>query len=578
METVEALKSVPAYTLGIPKAGEEALKDLYKAGKELQDTLDKAGERYETMMTKPRADMGDTIQKAFANVNDILRDLGLEESEENQRAVRILAYNNLEITEQSVMEMKAADEAVSRAFKNMTPSVVREMIRDGVNPLDMNIEELNRKAVEIKEELGIEEEERFSKYLWKLDKSGGISEEERNAFLGVYRLITQVEKTDGAAIGALLAQGGDVTMRNLLTQIRSAKHGNKEYAVDDTFSGVDGVKNGLSITDQIEMGYHMDCIRDVLDDMTPDKMAELMKDEGWQDMTPEQLARALASMDEEELDTEYQREQMTEFEEAAMAPEEVYRMLSEYDLPHTAEYVTAAYEMIKNRNKAFAGFFGKPLAEDTEDTGVDFEEIKRGLLEKFAESLKTPEEMAEAQKALADTAENVMKTMITEDEDVTSIDLRQMKLLNTQIAIGTRQAKEETYAIPVLVGDEVTNISLKIVRGKEKKGLVDITFSTDKLGKVAAQLKAGGHGIGGYVACEKKETADLLAGRDGMLSEALGQAEQEVDIRYVTSDKLNLSAFGREDVSEEGEEDAVMTKTLYHMAESFIKTVKSLEV
>ena len=211
VETVEALKDVPSYTLGIPQADEETLKGLYRAGKELQNTLDKAGERYDTMMTKPRADMGDTIQKAFANVDDILRDLGFEQSEENQRAVRILAYNNLEITEQSVMQIKAADEAVSRAFKNMTPSVVREMIRDGVNPLDMNITELNREAVRIKQELGIEEEERFSKYLWKLDQSKAISEEERNAFLGIYRLITQVEKTDGAAIGALLAQGGEVT-------------------------------------------------------------------------------------------------------------------------------------------------------------------------------------------------------------------------------------------------------------------------------------------------------------------------------------------------------------------------------
>lgn len=131
----------------------------------MQESFERANESYETMMTAPRRDMGDSIQKAFANVDDILTDLGLETSEANERAVRILAYNNQEITEESILQMKAKDEAVQRCFRNMTPSVVREMIKEGINPLDMSIDELNRKAVEIKADLGIEEEERFSKYL-----------------------------------------------------------------------------------------------------------------------------------------------------------------------------------------------------------------------------------------------------------------------------------------------------------------------------------------------------------------------------------------------------------------------------
>ncbi len=54
------------------------------------------------------------IQKAFRNVDDILSDIGLEETEANQRAVRILGYNQIEITQESVAEMKAADEQVQR--------------------------------------------------------------------------------------------------------------------------------------------------------------------------------------------------------------------------------------------------------------------------------------------------------------------------------------------------------------------------------------------------------------------------------------------------------------------------------
>ena len=80
-------------------------------------------------MTAPRADLGDSIQKAFRNVDDILNDIGLEATEANQRAVRILGYNQIEITQESVAEMKAADEQVQRVFRNLTPATVTEMIR-----------------------------------------------------------------------------------------------------------------------------------------------------------------------------------------------------------------------------------------------------------------------------------------------------------------------------------------------------------------------------------------------------------------------------------------------------------------
>lgn len=44
-------------------------------------------------------------------------------------------------------------------------------------------------------------------------KNNQITEEERNSYIGIYRLIHQVEQTDGAAIGALVNQGAEMTMK-----------------------------------------------------------------------------------------------------------------------------------------------------------------------------------------------------------------------------------------------------------------------------------------------------------------------------------------------------------------------------
>ena len=174
-QVFEELKGVPAYTLGVEEGSIETPQELHKAGKVLQDTFEKANESYETLMTAPRKDMGDSIQKAFRNVDDILTDLEMETNPANQRVVRILAYNQMEITKEAVLQMKAVDEKVQQTFENMKPQVVREMIKTGINPLDMNLDELNRTAVEIKEQLGIDNEDvRFSKYLYKLEQNSGV--------------------------------------------------------------------------------------------------------------------------------------------------------------------------------------------------------------------------------------------------------------------------------------------------------------------------------------------------------------------------------------------------------------------
>lgn len=581
MQTTEALKTEPAYALTIRQADETTLAKLESEGRALQDVFEKAGESYETMMTTPRSDLGDSIKKAFANVDDILKDLGLEATSANERAVRILAYNEQAITEQSVLEVKAVDETVQQTFKNLSPSVVLEMIREGVNPLDMNLEELNQKAVEIREDQGTQEEERFSKYLWKLEQNQAISEEERSAYIGIYRLIRQVEKTDGAAIGSLMQQKGEMTMRNLLTQVRSGKHSNREYTVDDNFGGVDA-KAGktLSITEQIEKGYYANQIHNILNAMTPQKMQELFANGDWEEMTPEQLAEVLESADEEtESDTAYAREQLAALDACAKASEEAYQMLEAYDMPATVYHVMAAEELLENRNKAYQKFFG----DSTEDGDTDLAAVKEEILQRFAEAVKTPEDMAEAQKALADTAENVMKTMIIESDQVSSLDLKAMKLLNAQISLGTAAAKEENYAIPVLVGDEVTNVSLKIVRGKEKKGMVDILFSTDITGKIAAQLRATEDGIRGYVVSDTQTGRKWLEAHAPELEKKLQTTEHPtVQLDYLTSEELDLNRFGRNDKSEDTtqqttEDRQVQTKELYHMAEAFLTVVKGFE-
>ena len=577
MDTSEALKAMPAYALGIHPVDETTLQSLYEDGAALKDTFEKAGERYETMMTAPRQDMGDSISKAFRNVDDILKDLGLETSYGNQRAVRILAYNQMGLTPENIAEMKAADEEVQRAFDHLKPAVVRTMIKEGMNPLDMSFEEINTVSEQIQEEQG----------LYKLEQNKEISEEERSAYIGVYRLIRQVEKTDGAAIGALLQQGGDITLRGLLTQVRSAKHGAMDYQVDDDFGGVQTKEGaGISITEQIEGAYQKNKLSDVKDGLAPEKVAPFMKDEKWLSMTPEELADAMKEVEQkEETEAAYRKEQVQELSQAAAAPQEVYEWLEQLDMPATVNRVLAAVDYMNNRNQVFNRLF--KMADRSENLSEELENIKEKIFSDFAEAVKTPKEMAEAQRKLADTAENVMKTMMMSEDNLTSLDLQELKMMHTQIALGSAAAKKEEYAVPVLVQGETCNVSLKIVRGEEKKGLVDVVFETDRLGRVAAQLRAGKEKISGYIAAESKETTALFESHAKEWENLFAQEPgQEVSISYMTGEikkdgihhSTEVSSENTDKTEEKNSSDTeIQTKTLYGMAESFLKAVKSLE-
>lgn len=586
---VTEIKYVPAYVLGTKEADVSTIHGVHKAGTALKGSFERANERYETLMTAPRADLGDSIQKAFRNVDDILTDLELDNSEENRRAVRILGYNGLDITAESVTEMKAADEEVQRAFKNMTPSVVMEMIRRGINPLQMDFAELNQTAEQIKSEtMTGEDTAKYSEYLWKLEQNHSISEDERSSYIGIYRLMRQVENTDGAAIGALVNQGTELTMKNLLTAVRSEKKsGRMEYEVDDNFAGVEKNEQTASITSQIEAAYQQNCLKDVLDTITPEKLKNVLQQTpDWEAMTPEQLKQALAQVEDSGAETyAYAKEQLSELEQAANVTEDIYQVLDKYDIPNTMSNVLAMEQLVNNRNQMFRKIFGSGVKSADEKVGTeDLEQIKEELLEEFGEAVSEPVDMAIAQEKLGELAENVMKTMINSD-DVTSVDIREMRMLSAQLSVSSMLAKEEQYCVPVMVNDEMMNVSVKIVRGVDKKGIVDIMMDSELRGKIAATFQAKENGIQGLVATDNRETQELLEhGLTSLAEQLAGENDTVLDLHSAYLDDLDLNHFSNgmygvnadsSDIQEpESEGYKVQTSRLYHIAESFIKNIK----
>ena len=77
-------------------------------------------------MTQPRSELGDSIQKAFRNVDDILQDMDLETTDANRRAVRILGYNRMAVTPENMAKVKDADLMLQRITEKLTPGLSSE--------------------------------------------------------------------------------------------------------------------------------------------------------------------------------------------------------------------------------------------------------------------------------------------------------------------------------------------------------------------------------------------------------------------------------------------------------------------
>ena len=539
-------------------------------------TYERAESAYETFGTEVRRDLGDSIKKAFSNVSDILSSLEMEDNEDNESAVRVLGYNSIEINKENIMSAKASLLEVRQTLNLLRPGTVASMIREGINPLEMSLSELKETAKKINNDNNTPEES-FGKFLYKAQRSGELTEDELSAYKGIARLIYSVEKTDGAVIGQLMLEGADINLKNMLTGLRSRRHRGMDYTVDDDFGGVSKKDTGsLSISQQIEKAFQAGKMVESADYLNPATFHAAASDGDYLSYTPEEFEERLEreamklsneegyTKEEEALEKEYDRESLEEIKKAVSSEKEVYKALERLDIPASPVYLSAMQGLMNDRNFMYRTLFGKRPSEERnifsetneKAEGKDLSDVMEDLFRAFGEAVKTPKEMAEAQRKLADTAEHAMDGMIVE-QDITSVDVRGMKQISKELEILSSMAqKRETYEMPILVADQNGTMMLKIVRGEEEKGAVDLSVVFDNMGSITATIKYENGHIKGAFESDSARTDAILKGAQEALNDAIAResgVSSELSISLKT--KVNNNAIFTDSPSAGEEED-----------------------
>ena len=534
--TVENIRRAPAAVAG-DVSKEDTLQTVEAKGKAKEADYKKAGESYEALMTAPRRDMGDSIKKAFRNVDDILADLHREATQENRRAVRILAYNSMEITEENFERIRQADALLTKVTEQMKPGTVLSMIREGINPLTMPLEELENYLKEQKNTAS--EIESYSRFLYQLEQKNDISSEERSAYIGIYRLLRQIEKGDDAAVGAVLKTGVSNTLENLLSAVRSGRRKQMDYRVDDSFGGIYAKKTTVSsITEQIEKGYIK----------TREDLEEEMEDEE---------ARKAAA--------EFDRSVYEEVRNAMGSEEAVLRHLMDYNQSFTADHLMAAGEMLKGFGSVFKNF--KKLSYENEEK-VFLEETD--FTEKLTDKDTAQKAYEKLTEKMQDTVENAAFT-----GEYKALDMKAMSVLYKQITFMRSMAREENYEMPVEINGSLTAINLKMIHKDGEEGKVVITFETEALGKNAAEFSFTKEGLSGYGICSSAEVGRILSESTELFKEYLAKEEiQAGDIHFITGENLNPEEFSAKESRDRI--PGQTPDTLYRAAKAYIGFIQKI--
>jgi len=548
--------------------------DLYKEGTVLKNSYQAASQTYEALMTAPRKDLGDSIKTAFRNVEELLTEMDIEASESNQRATRILGYNAMEITAENIQTVKTADLSIQRVIEKMTPQATLNMIREGINPLTTDMQQLEQYLDENQSATAKSEE--FAKYLYKLEQQGQVTKEEKESYIGVFRLVHQIEKSDGAVVGSLVNQGAELSFQNLLSAVRTNKSKGIEVKIDDNFGTLKQVvANGSSISDQIA-SYYNSLVSQTADLLDGEKITKLNLT---QDTTLDELNQMLKNTEAQtDLENSYFSGEIDQLRQGDQVEDYVIKTMLDYEQPITMNNLLAASTLINQRGSVFQRLMKTAENLNSENNSTMSEDLKTAM-ENIGENLETKESMEKAFDKLETVGLKLTEELMASSE-VTSVDVKALNLVYKQLAVATGLAKEENYEIPVTINGELTSVNLRIIHNQGEKGKVSATLSTAKLGKVAAEFQVTKDSVSGLIAGDFKQGLESLEQIGNTLDQELQSLNKNnCEIKFVSSQELNIQNFGNKektDVSQNNTED-VTTVELYKIAKAFISSLNTID-
>ncbi|MGN0160167.1 MAG: DUF6240 domain-containing protein [Lachnospiraceae bacterium] len=481
---------------------------------------EQAGQSYETMSTKVRSDMGDSMVKALRNSSEaILSDLSMEINEANMRAVRILAYNQLEMTNENVIQVRNLDSMLNNLMDNMKPQVVYDMIKDGINPMETDVETLNEYLTQHYEVQS--ETVKYSEFLYKLEQTKEITPEERKQYIGIYKMLHTLKKDGGKAAGALMHQGGEFNLKNLMTAVDSRR----QYGMDVSMDENTGMNRSGGTS-----RYYDNLFSKLSRNITPGALKKASEEgNDLELLSPEHLGELMEQYQEEDRDVrqKYFDEMVDQAVKFQNIEDQVIRLLTDNQIPVSFYNLMAAGELM-GQNSFYQNL-----------KGVKNEKIEQSAL-RMMNALEDAGQMDESIRELEDCVEEVQENVLDAVESAADdgpedqyLDINLLKNMGKTVHLLRELGSRQQYFIPFETENGMGSINLKVVKTAEQEGRMEMRFATAQLGNVYAELHVTETKAKGYIVSDDVTGVEILKDNVDNLQESirlLGITEAEIHV------------------------------------------------
>ena len=572
-----------------------SLSDSAKGAESLKKELEFAHKTYETFGTQIRKDLGDSIRTAFRNTDEILNRMNLENTTENQRAVRALSYNGMEVNEQAIERVKDADLTLQRIAELLTPNATLALIKNGTNPLNMTLAGLEEALTnqELTQPEGRKADD-FASFLLRMQQKGEVSEKEREAYVGIYRLLQQVEKSDGAVIGALVSTDQELTMSSLLRQVRSLRAvGNKKNAFDYEIGDDTKIRvkqsRGMRIDDQISAAFTSErtysdkligSLTDLMKKLDPEQLRDMDSQteggnglvdtaegeigNGFMNRTVEETGNGFMNRTVEETGNGFMNrtpeetgilqrdfeEGLQDLRQLADIENEAIRQLVDGRIPQTISNLQASQALLSAN-----GFGRRPnvLKSMEDEKKGSYQEMR----EVFADKDSSPDEMKKAQQQLVRDLKSELERELWGDDSLPASEgegavsetsalgyerVRSIGSMLDQLGLMEEYSRQEHFVIPVDLQEGLAVMHLTLVN-EEGAGRVSVSVKT-KGGEINAQLSSKDGKLYGTIRLPEGRTdrdrEEFLSRMQGYMDQYLPQGSEKDGAKATEADNYAL--------------------------------------
>ena len=530
LETVEKARNTSTNILGqvMKKAVDFTLKAITSDTNDVTNKSNMLQEMYDKLGTKPRADLGDNIKKTFNQLENILKELNIDINTDNIRAAKILAHNEMEISESNINNIKLLDQQVNIVLNRLHPNIVAHMIKDNLSPVEMNINEVIDYMHNFDELIGEDLTDKIAAFINEMDKDNTLSEKERKSMIGIYRMLHTISKSEGRAVGFLVKKDMKLSLNNLMEAAKylrktGGKRTDINVNIDDNFGALENLKyDSESIRNQIQeafekagfevnksniklmesieefqlqitkdniidMQYLENNIKELIRKSSPDNLKKLLEKDGIMDKPIEEILNMIDENEIQELDTHRIREQLNQVKNTSS---ESIKFLQKLQLPVNLKNLTTISNLMQDNNELSNKL--KHLMGEFNDTDINNEITKTfgEILNRLAGGEEISNIYNEIQEELKEIKGKSFELNQNKRPNITNdlTEINRILDMNKEM-----EDKEDYVQIPILLNGEMTQLNMYYI---DKDKTVDensmkvlLSLKTKNLGIVNSLVK-----------------------------------------------------------------------------------------